>query len=163
MTSANFNDILTFESPTQATPYGSAVALLPEPNPLECSGERYQMDTDSKTRILVVDDHEQIRDSICRILGRKMTVVGAAHNGAEAVEMAKQHVPDLILMDIRMPVMDGIKATRMIHQDQPWIRIIGHSAYEDRELVTEMIDAGAELFVLKGSEDLVGFLASIGN
>lgn len=162
MTSANFNDTFLLESPAQATPYGSAVALLPERTALECSGERYQMDSDSRTRILVVDDHEQIRDSICRILARKMTVVGAAHNGAEAVEMAKQHVPDLILMDIRMPVMDGIKATRLIHQDQPWIRIIGHSAYEDRELVTEMIDAGAELFVLKGSEDLVSFLASLG-
>lgn len=131
--------------------------------PLECSGERYQVDSNYRTRILVVDDHEQIRNSICRILGRRMSVVGAAKNGLEAVEMARQLVPDLILMDIRMPVMDGIKATRIIHEDQPWIRIIGHSAYEDRELITEMIDAGAELFVLKGSEDLVSFLASLSN
>lgn len=162
MTGVNINDTMLIESPAKATSHGTAVALLPEPSALACSGERYQMDAETKTRILVVDDHEQIRDSICRILARKMTVVGAAHNGAEAVEMAKQFLPDLILMDIRMPVMDGIKATRLIHQDQPWIRIIGHSAYEDRELVTEMIDAGAELFVLKGSEDLVSFLASLG-
>lgn len=159
----NWDDSLLVESSPSAEPYGSAVALLPKPTPMECSGERYQAESDGRTRILVVDDHDQVRDSICRILERKMTVVGAAHNGAEAVEMAKQQVPDLILMDIRMPIMDGIKATRLIHEDQPWIRIIGHSAYEDRELVTEMIDAGAELFVLKGSEDLVSFLASLAN
>lgn len=110
---------------------------------------------------MIVDDHDQVRSSICRMLQTKMEVIAEAKNGAEAVEQAKQHVPDLILMDIRMPVMDGIKATRLIHEDQPWIRIIGHSAYEDRGLVTEMIDAGAEVFVLKGSEDLVPFLVSI--
>lgn len=139
----------------------SDVAAAVSTTSLDCSGDRYQVGDPEETRVLVADDHPQIRESISRMLSRSMNVVGVATNGQEAVEMAKRYVPQLILMDIRMPVMDGITATRLIHQDQPWIRIIGHSAYNDRELITEMIDAGAELFVLKGSEDLVPFLASL--
>lgn len=112
-------------------------------------------------RVLVVDDHDQLRASICRMLRGRLDVVGEASNGFEAVEMAREIHPDLVLMDVRMPVMDGIEATRLIHAEMPDVRIVGHSAFHERELVEEMIDAGAECYLVKGELALVDFVSSL--
>lgn len=112
-------------------------------------------------RTLVVDDHDQLRVSICRMLRGRLDVVGEASNGFEAVVMTREMRPDLILMDVRMPVMDGIEATRLIHEEMPEVRIVGHSAFHERELVEEMIAAGAERYLIKGELDLVDFVSSL--
>lgn len=115
----------------------------------------------TKWRILVVDDHEKLRSSICRMLRGRVDVVGEAANGSEAVQKSRELHPELILMDVRMPEMDGVEATRIIHDEMPDIRIIAHSAFDEHELVAEMIEAGAERYLIKGDLALVDFVDSL--
>jgi DNA-binding NarL/FixJ family response regulator len=86
-------------------------------------------------RLLVVDDHAVVRQGLVRMLQEEpdMEVVGEASNGQMAVELARQLMPDVILMDISMPVMGGIEATRVIHTECPAVRVIGLSMFEAAE------------------------------
>jgi PAS domain S-box-containing protein len=106
---------------------------------------------DGKVRILLTDDHAIMREGLARLLGQEgdFEVIGQASNGQEAVEMATALHPHLILMDISMPKMNGIDATRIIHQQHPFIRIIGLSLYADEERAREMLDAGAVAYLTK--------------
>lgn len=103
-------------------------------------------------RILVVDDQELIRDGFAMILDLQedMDVVGQAGTGIEAVEAAQIHRPDVVLMDIRMPEMDGLEATRSIidHADWP-VRVLILTTFDPDEYVFEALRAGASAFVLK--------------
>jgi len=107
--------------------------------------------SDGKIRILLTDDHAVMREGLARLLGQEtdFEVVGQASDGQEAVELAGKLLPDVILMDISMPRMSGIDATRVIHQRHPDIRIIGLSLYEEEERAKAMLDSGAVFYLTK--------------
>ncbi len=102
-------------------------------------------------RILLADDHSMFREGLSMLLeGHEgLEVIGEAVNGEEAVEMARQLNPDVILMDYSMPKMDGLEATRIIHSEMPHIRIIGLSMYEESDRAQEMRQAGATAYASK--------------
>jgi CheY-like chemotaxis protein len=103
-------------------------------------------------RVLLADDHALFRDGIGRILNQEpdIEVVGYAKDGREAIELARKLTPYVILMDIGMPEMDGIEATRVICRESSTIRIIGLSMYEDEERSQAMLAAGAVGYKSKG-------------
>jgi PAS domain S-box-containing protein len=107
----------------------------------------------SKIRVLFVDDHKVMRQGLIRLISGKpdIVVVGEAGNGREALELARQLVPDVIVMDVSMPEMDGIEATRRIKAEMPQVRVIGLSMYDDAHIAKTMRDAGAEAFVSKAA------------
>ncbi|MFN3974475.1 MAG: response regulator [Dehalococcoidia bacterium] len=113
----------------------------------------------SKTaRVLVVDDHALFRDGIASLLrARGYEVVGEASNGLEAVQKARQLRPDLILMDIRMPGMDGLEATRIIKAELPEVRVVILTVSEDEEDLFEAIKSGAQGYLLKKLKSEVFF------
>jgi DNA-binding NarL/FixJ family response regulator len=104
-----------------------------------------------KIRILLVDDQELLRLGFRMILDadRGMEVVGEASNGAEAVELAAKYLPDVILMDIRMPGMDGISATKQIVADNPAVRVLVLTTFDLDEHAFGALRAGASGFLLK--------------
>ena len=103
-------------------------------------------------RLAVVDDHPAVRLSYADFLGEQdgIEVVAEGEHGLDAVELCREQRPDVVVMDVRMPVMDGIEATRAIKQLAPATRVILVSAYEQDELVESGLRAGADLFLLKG-------------
>jgi len=105
-------------------------------------------------RVLLADDHAMLRDSITRLLERAegYEVVGAAHDGRQAVELAEAHSPDVVLMDIEMPELDGIAATAEIAQRHRECRIVMLTTFADQERVTDALDAGAIGYLLKDAE-----------
>ncbi|MEN3359188.1 MAG: hypothetical protein V7637_3170 [Mycobacteriales bacterium] len=107
--------------------------------------------TGTLLRVLVVDDDHLMRAGLCAVLSADETiqVVGEAANGAEAVERAVALAPDVVLMDIRMPGVDGIEATRRIVATAPRVRILILTTFEDEDYVLGALRAGAAGFVLK--------------
>ena len=105
-------------------------------------------------RVLVVDDHAMMRDSIARLLSVTdgCEVVGTAADGRAAVEVAERLVPDVVLMDIEMPELDGIAATAEIVGHSPDVRVVMLTTFPDRERVTGALDAGAVGYLLKDAE-----------
>ncbi|WP_223067429.1 response regulator [Paenibacillus caui] len=104
-----------------------------------------------KTRVLVVDDHAHARESICRILAEdnSFEVIATASGGREAIALTEQWMPDLIIMDIVMPEMDGLEATRTIKLRFPYIKIVLVSASDDAAYLFEALKQGAQGFLLK--------------
>jgi DNA-binding NarL/FixJ family response regulator len=104
-------------------------------------------------RVLVVDDQELVRSGFCVILEAAdgITVVGEAANGEEAVSAAAAHQPDVVLMDIRMPGMDGLEATRLLTRGAPTPKVIMLTTFDLDEYVYEALRAGASGFLLKDS------------
>lgn len=103
-------------------------------------------------RVLVVDDQELVRDGFTLVLDHEedIEVVGGAGNGREAIETAQDLHPDVILMDIRMPEMDGLEATRHITADAEWpVKVLILTTFDPDEYVYEALKAGASGFVLK--------------
>lgn len=102
-------------------------------------------------KVLIVDDQALICDGIAKLLEGEgeIEVVGKAYSGQEAIEKAERFKPDIILMDIRMPGMDGISATKAIKAKDHSIQIIAISVYEEDELIMQMFKAGAVGYVLK--------------
>ena len=102
-------------------------------------------------RVLIADDHELIRDGFRRMLAyeEEFEVVGEASDGREAVELCQKLEPDLVLMDVRMPEMDGLAATRAIKANQPEVGVLVVSTYENVDYLFEAIKAGAAGYVLK--------------
>jgi DNA-binding NarL/FixJ family response regulator len=107
-----------------------------------------------KTKILIVDDHPMFRDGLKKLINlvADMEVIGEAENGKKAVELARGLKPDVILMDVKMPVMDGIEATRRILAEMPSMKILALSMYSDDGFISGMKLAGALGFILKGGE-----------
>lgn len=105
----------------------------------------------SELRVLVVDDHALFREGIVGILGGQsdMRVVGEASDGLEAIVMARNLHPDIVLMDVSMPGTDGIEATRALKQELPDMRIIMLTVREESDLLFEAIKAGADGYLLK--------------
>ncbi|MCE5326762.1 MAG: CHASE3 domain-containing protein [Planctomycetaceae bacterium] len=110
-------------------------------------------------RVLLVDDHTVMRQGLALLLGSEsdISIVGQAADGLEAVELAGQLRPDVILMDVSLPRLNGIDATAAIHKDWPDIRIIGLSMFEEKERAEAMRDAGACAYLIKSgpSEQLI--------
>jgi DNA-binding NarL/FixJ family response regulator len=106
-----------------------------------------------RTRILIADDHDVVRSGLRVLLHsfQDFSVIGEAANGEEAVRLASERNPDVILMDISMPLMDGIEATERILQQQPDARVVILSVHEDEEYVQQILKAGARGYVLKNA------------
>jgi two-component system response regulator NreC len=104
-----------------------------------------------KIRVLVVDDHTIVRDGICALLALApdIEVVGEAGNGREALGKVRQLAPDVVLMDIAMPVMDGLEATRRIHKEFPGTKVLVLTQYTEEEYIFSIIEAGAQGFLSK--------------
>jgi DNA-binding NarL/FixJ family response regulator len=103
-------------------------------------------------RVLVVDDQALVRDGFAMVLDHEddIEVIGDAGTGVEAVEAARAHRPDVILMDIRMPEMDGLEATRRIVEEAEWpVKVLILTTFDPDEYVYEALRAGASAFVLK--------------
>ena len=109
-------------------------------------------------KILIVDDHEVVRDGLSVMLGRQedFAVMGEAHNGLEAVEKARELEPDVILMDLRMPELDGVEAMRRIREQDADVKFIVLTTYDTDEYIFDAIEAGAKGYLLKDAsrEDL---------
>lgn len=102
-------------------------------------------------RVLIVDDHHVVRRGLVFFLRtqKDLDIIGEAANGKEAVELAKSLKPDIILMDLVMPEMDGIQATKIIKQEQPDIKIMMLTSFSDQDHVIPALEAGASGFQLK--------------
>jgi signal transduction histidine kinase len=104
-------------------------------------------------RVLVVDDNTGFRESVLSLLDTDgLSVVGEADNGIRALELVPELRPDVVLMDVRMPFMDGIEATRRLKERFPGVGIVALSGHEDQLIVREMLVAGASGYVLKDSD-----------
>lgn len=105
----------------------------------------------AKTKILIVDDHQVviggIRSTLCDY--PDLEIVGEAHNGRDAVRQSKSLKPDLIIMDVSMPDLNGIDATLQIKRCQPHVKIIIFTMYSDKEYVVDLLKAGISAYVLK--------------
>jgi two-component system response regulator NreC len=104
-------------------------------------------------KILLADDHKLIREGLRLLLEKlgRITIVGEADNGISAVRLARDLKPDLVLMDIAMPDLNGIEATRRIRAEAPGVKVIALSMHTDKRFVRHMFAAGAAGYVLKGS------------
>lgn len=116
----------------------------------------------NKTRVMLVDDHALFREGLRMIVSSQpdMEVVGEANDGLEAAIKAEDLKPDLILMDIQMPVCDGIEATRRIKKDQPSVIIVILTVRDDEEKLFDAIKSGAQGYLLKqmNSQELIAML-----
>lgn len=103
-------------------------------------------------KILIADDQELIRHSLQIILNAKdgFTVTGLASNGREVIQQIRKNTPDVILMDIRMPEMDGVQCTKIIKENRPEIKIIILTTFDDDEYVYNALKHGASGYLLKG-------------
>jgi DNA-binding NarL/FixJ family response regulator len=104
-----------------------------------------------KIKVLIVDDHTLVRDGIRALLAlvADVKVVGEAANGKEALEKVKKLAPDVVLMDLAMPIMSGLESTKRIRKRFPGTKVLALTQYEDREYIIPTIEAGARGFVSK--------------
>lgn len=104
-------------------------------------------------RIVLADDHEIFRDGFSGLLKKQddIKMIGEASNGEELVRITEKLMPDVVLTDIRMPVMDGIEATKLITQKFPQVYVIALSMFNDDNLVIDMMEAGAKGYLLKNA------------
>ena len=112
--------------------------------------------TPKKIRILLADDHAVVRQGFGRILAAQddLEVIGEAGNGREAVDLAEQLKPDVVVMDVSMPELNGIEATRRLMKAAPRTRVLALSMHKDSVYVREILRAGAQGFLLKDANDL---------
>ena len=115
-----------------------------------------------KIRVLITDDHRVVREGLSAILDTKeeIDVVGEASDGREAVEKARELLPDVIVMDVSMPGMNGVEATRIIKKELPQIGIIALTMYDDQRYIFDLVRAGATGYLFKDS-DSTEILAAI--
>ena len=117
------------------------------------------MENQAKVRVLLADDHTMMRQVLASTLEHEadIEVVGEASNGLEVLDLCRTMRPDVVIMDLSMPIMDGIEATRRIATELPGIRVIALSMFDDPSDVVELHQAGAALFLSKSgpAEDLI--------
>ncbi len=118
-----------------------------------------------RIRVLLVDDHTILRQGVRALLAREpdMEVIGEAGDGVEAIEQVSNLHPDVVVMDVVMPRMNGLEATRKLRELYPELRILILSMYDDNEYVTQIIQAGAAGYVLKhaAGNDLVSAIRDV--
>jgi NarL family two-component system response regulator LiaR len=109
------------------------------------------MNISESIRVMVVDDHDMVRKGLATFLkvSADLELVAEARDGKEALQVCEQVRPDVILMDLLMPEMDGTTATRLIRERWPEIQIIALTSFQERELVQEVLQAGAIGYLLK--------------
>ena len=122
---------------------------------------------DMKTRIMLVDDHTILREALHTVLDleKDIDVVAEAADGIEAFRIAKEVQPDIVIMDIGMPGLDGIAVTRKLIADNPKLKVLALSHYLDRHFVLQMLDAGASGYLVKsaGSRELLRAIRGVSN
>ena len=119
-----------------------------------------------ENKILICDDHKIFREGLRALLAGRpgVKVVGGARDGAEAVKLARELSPDIVIMDISMPGLNGIEATRKLSKAKRSVRVIALSMHNDRKYVTEIFKAGARAYLLKDSafEELMDAIKAVG-
>jgi len=107
-----------------------------------------------KIRVLIVDDHGVFRNGLKAVINHQadMEVVGEAEDGEKAVALTRELQPDIILMDVKMPVLDGAETTSRILSEMPGMKILALSIYADDGFMTNMMRAGALGYILKGCD-----------
>ena len=107
-----------------------------------------------KIRVLIVDDHQVFRDGLKLVINRQadMEVVGEAADGEKAIALTRELLPDIIIMDVKMPFMDGAEATSRILAEMPGMKILALSIYADDGFMASMMRAGALGYILKGCD-----------
>lgn len=105
-------------------------------------------------KLMVVDDHDLVRTGIVRLLSdcEQIEVIAQASSGEEAIKLARIKYPNVVLMDVRMPGIDGLEATRRLKRFDPSLEVIALSAYDSDHYITRLMQAGASGFLSKGSE-----------
>lgn len=105
-------------------------------------------------RLVIADDHEIFRDGLALMLSRQpnINLVGQAGDGRELLELLATTEVDVVMTDLKMPLMDGITATRTLLQRYPHVRIIALSMFDEEELIVEMLEAGAKGYLLKNAD-----------
>ena len=118
-----------------------------------------------KLRILIADDHEVVRQGLCALLQMHegWEICGEARDGREAVEMAKQLKPDVVILDVGMPNLNGLAATRQLIQQNPQQKVIVLTITDSDQVIREALDAGARGFVLKSdaARDLISAVEAL--
>ena len=109
--------------------------------------------SDSRIRVIIADDHDLVRNGLCVLLEAfdDLNLVGVATDGQEAVEMCDRIETDVVLMDLIMPRMDGIPATRAIRQRYPRVQVVALISFGQQQLLEEVRAAGATSYVLKSA------------
>jgi DNA-binding NarL/FixJ family response regulator len=104
-------------------------------------------------KIVMADDHEIFRDGFKLMFTKQpdMILAGEAENGRELIELVRQHRPEVVITDIKMPVMDGIEATKKIMEEFPDTGVIGLSMFDEDDLIIDMLEAGAKGYLLKNA------------
>jgi NarL family two-component system response regulator LiaR len=102
-------------------------------------------------KVAIVDDHTIVREGLVTMLEANpdLTPIGEASDGKQAIQLCAEHQPDVVLMDLMMPRMDGVSAIRVIHQAHPEIRILALTSFVNEDMVREALDAGASGYLLK--------------
>jgi two-component system NarL family response regulator len=110
------------------------------------------METAPTIRVLIVDDHQVVRQGLVALINSEpdLTVVAEGADGQQAIELFRQHQPDVTLMDLRMPVLSGVEATKAIRQQAPTARIIVLTTFDGDEDIYRALQAGAQSYLLKG-------------
>ncbi len=104
-----------------------------------------------KTKVLIVDDHTLVRDGVRALLAlaTDVEVIGEASNGKDAIDKVRELGPNLVLMDLAMPIMGGLEATRRIRKEFPDVQVLALTQYDDRDYIIPVIEAGARGFISK--------------
>lgn len=117
------------------------------------------------TRVLIADDHQMFVDGLKSLLEdeKELSVVGEAKNGVEVLEFCDREPVDIVIMDINMPVMDGIQTSRELSKKHSSVKILGLSMYNDRDYISDILKAGAMGYVLKntGKANLLNAISTL--
>src|SRR5512143_4004103 len=120
---------------------------------------------EGKVKILIVDDHTIVRQGLRALLETQdgFVVVGEAENGREAVKKAQEHSPDVVIMDIAMPILNGLEATRQIKRILPDCKVVALTMYNDEEYVFQILKSGASGYLIKetASNELLNAIHSV--
>jgi DNA-binding NarL/FixJ family response regulator len=122
-------------------------------------------DSNGKARVLLVDDHALLRTGVANIINQEpdLRVVAEAGNGVEALEAYRRHHPDVTLLDLRMPVMEGVEVVRRIREQDPRARVIVLTTYDTDDEIERALKAGAKAYVLKdiSADDLISCIRAV--
>jgi DNA-binding NarL/FixJ family response regulator len=107
--------------------------------------------TIARPRVILVEDDRDVREALKELLeDTNIEIVGEAGDGSQGLEMARQRTPDVVLMDLRMPVMGGLEASRRLKEEMPLVQVVILTAYDDPALMQDATNAGVYAYLVKG-------------